>query len=157
MKTVSAGLLMCRRHHDLNFFLVHPGGPFFRNKHKGFWTIPKGLVDEGEDLLAAACREFGEETGIIPTGPYHPLGSTVMKSGKEVFAWAFAGEWDESTGIKSNTFQLNWPPRSGKTILVPEADEGKWMNYQDAVEYLHPSQQVFLDRAVADQQLIFPG
>ena len=156
MAAISAGLLMCRVRGELNFFLVHPGGPFIKNKSDGVWTIPKGLVDENEDRLAAARREFIEETGITPNGPYHPIGSTVMKSGKQVFAWAFAGKWDEATGITSNTFELTWPPRSGKTILVPEADQGRWMTYPEALRHIHPSQKVFLDRAMRDRDVIVP-
>ena len=157
MAAVSAGLLMCRFRAGLNFFLVHPGGPFFKNKSHGAWTIPKGLVGESEDRLAAACREFLEETGIEPGGPFHSLGSTRMKSGKEIFAWAFASEWDERTGITSNTFELAWPPRSGKIIHVPEADQGRWMTYDEAVAYIHPSQIVFLDRASSDQASFLPA
>lgn len=154
MAVVSAGLLMCRVRGEFNFFLVHPGGPFFRNRNEGIWTIPKGLVDEGEDRLLAAQREFFEETGIKPTAPYYPLGSTRMKSGKQIFAWAFAGEWNEADGIKSNTFELEWPPRSRKRIQVPEADKGRWMSYEEAVGHVHPAQKVFLDRAMDQRTTI---
>jgi predicted NUDIX family NTP pyrophosphohydrolase len=157
MAAVSAGLLMCRDRGDLHFFLVHPGGPYFKNKNEGVWTIPKGLVDEDEDRLVAAQREFLEETGMEPRGFFYPLGSTRMKSGKEIFAWAFAGDWNEADGITSNTFELEWPPRSGKIAMVPEADQGRWMVYEEAVVLIHPAQRVFLDRAMAARELILSG
>ena len=131
------------------FFLVHPGGPFFIKKEEGAWTIPKGLVDPGEDLLAAAKREFTEETGIVPVEPYTSLGTTMLKSGKLIHAWAFFGSWDESKGIVSNSFSLEWPPHSGKFKDFPEADRAAWMNYDDAKRLINPAQIVFLDRAKA--------
>lgn len=156
MAAISAGLLMCSIHNgSQHFFLVHPGGPFYKNKHEGVWTIPKGLVNENEDRLMAAQREFVEETGIQPSGSYHSLGSVRMKSGKEIFVWAFVGNWEEFSGITSNTFELEWPPRSGRTILVPEADEGRWMDYEEAVTCIHPVQKIFLDRAIAERGLLF--
>lgn len=154
MAAISAGLLMCQlREGKLQFFLVHPGGPFYKNRNEGVWTIPKGLVSVGEDRLAAAQREFREETGIEPRGPYHSLGFSRMKSGKEVFVWGFAGQWEEHQGITSNTFSLAWPPRSGKTIQVAEADAARWMTYDEGVKYIHPSQTVFLDRATESSDL----
>ncbi len=156
MAAISAGLLMCNIcEGKLIFFLVHPGGPFYKNKHKGVWTIPKGIVNENEERLVAAQREFFEETGIEPRGPYHSLGSARMKSGKEILVWTFVGEWEVASGITSNTFELEWPPRSGKTMQVPEADQGRWMAYEEAAMYIHSSQKVFLDRAVTDRGLIF--
>ena len=149
MAQVSAGLLMCKKEDQLLFFLVHPGGPFFKNKSEGAWTIPKGLVDPGEDLLDAAKREFSEETGIVSAEPYTPLGTTVQKSGKLIHAWAFFGSWNESQGIISNTFSLEWPPRSGNFKDFPEADRGAWMKYDDAIKFINPSQITFLDRAKA--------
>src|SRR5687768_17509367 len=119
-KLVACGLLMCRRQNGiLQYFLVHPGGPFFKNKDAGVWSIPKGIPDEGEDHLAAAIREFMEETALEPQPPYHPLPHVQQKGGKTVYAWTFLGEWDESQGIKSNTFSLEWPPKSGKFQEFP--------------------------------------
>ena len=111
MPQLSAGLLMYRQRGDEpEFFLIHPGGPFYRNKDEGVWSIPKGLAVPEEDLVAAAQREFNEETGIAPTGEFHSLGWIKMKSGKVVHAWMFSGTWDEKDGINSNTFPLEWPP-----------------------------------------------
>ncbi len=150
MPQTSAGLLMTRSLNDRReFFLVHPGGPFFRNRDEGIWTIPKGLADAGEDLLACAIREFNEETGIVPKGPFFPLESTRMKSGKVIHAWMFEGEWDEQSGISSNHFSLEWPPGSGKTIQVPEADRAVWAPITQARKLIHASQLPFLDRALA--------
>lgn len=150
MPQTSAGLLMTRfRDGEREFFLVHPGGPFFRNRDEGIWTIPKGLVDPNEDLLACAIREFGEETGIVPKGPFISLDSTRMKSGKIVHAWMFEGNWDEQSGISSNHFPLEWPPGSGKNIQVPEADKAMWANTALARKLIHASQLPFLDRALA--------
>src|SRR4051812_24164328 len=119
-KSVAAGLLMYRINNGtIEFFLVHPGGPFFKNKDKGHWSIPKGIPNEGEDLLAAAQREFTEETGLISKEPYTSLGTATQKSGKTIHAWAFAGDWDESAGIISNTFELEWPPKSRRIQNFP--------------------------------------
>ena len=139
---------MYKRTPELMFFLVHPGGPFYVKKHEGVWTIPKGLVEEGEDLLATAQREFEEETGIKPHGPFLELGTVKMKSGKIIHAWAFEGEWKEEDGIKSNTFQLEWPPKSGKMMEVPEADKGKWCTYDEAIQLIHPSQKAFIENGI---------
>lgn len=148
MAQVSAGLLMHRIQQHREFFLVHPGGPFFKKKNEGVWTIPKGLVEGTEDLLSTAAREFEEETGIKPNGPYSELGVTKLKSGKLIHAWSFPGDWEESQGIRSNTFSLEWPPRSGKFIDVPEADRGRWFDYEQACKHINPAQKIFLDRFV---------
>jgi predicted NUDIX family NTP pyrophosphohydrolase len=148
MPQQSAGLLMCRfNNSELEFFLIHPGGPFYAKKDKGVWSIPKGLLDDGEDSLAAAQREFAEETGIIPAGDFHSIGSVKMKSGKIIQAWTFIGKWNEQDGIKSNFFALQWPPNSGKIINVPEADSARWMNFETALEHVIPVQIPFLERA----------
>jgi predicted NUDIX family NTP pyrophosphohydrolase len=142
---------MCRiRNNDLEYFLVHPGGPFYKNKDAGVWSIPKGLVDADEDHVAAAKREFEEETGLKSAEKLYPLGSIRMKSGKIVEAWMFIGEWDESTGITSNTFPLEWPPKSGKYIDVPEADRARWFHFDDALKAIIPAQQPFITRAKAE-------
>ena len=148
MPLVTVGMLMCRNASNaLEFFLVHPGGPFFARKNEGAWSIPKGMPDEAEDLLLGAQREFLEETGITPTPPFHSLKSTKLKSGKIMHVWLFAGEWDPASGIVSNTFPLEWPPRSGKYKDIPEVDRAEWMSYEKATEMINPHQAIFLDRA----------
>lgn len=142
---VSCGLLMYRILPELQFFLVHPGGPFFKNKNEGSWTIPKGLPFPDESLLDAAIREFQEETGIVPTGPYAELGHIVQKSGKVVHAWAFAGQWD-SVGIVSNEFEIEWPPKSGRKQKFPEIDKAAWYTLEEALVMINPAQRLFLDR-----------
>lgn len=144
---ISAGLLMCRFKNEIEFFLVHPGGPFFRNKNAGVWGIPKGIPDPGEDLLHAAVREFEEETGITPNEPYYPLGNVRQKRGKTVHAWSFLGEWDPTSGIRSNTFRLEWPPRSGQLVEFPEQDRADWMDFDTAKTAMIPEQIPFLERA----------
>ena len=150
--TVSAGLLTFRRSRgELEVFLVHPGGPFFRNKDAGVWTIPKGLVEEPtatgetETLVATARREFQEETGFTPGEPLIELGSVRMKSGKTVHAWAFEGEVDPAR-LRSNLFQLEWPPQSGQFIDVPEVDRAAYFAIPEAREKIIPAQAAFLDR-----------
>lgn len=134
---------------EIEFFLVHPGGPFYKNKNEGVWSIAKGIPDDNEDLLLAAQREFHEETGIIPTGPFTALGQAKTKSGKIIHAWAFAGRWSESDGITSNTFLLEWPPNSGRKTEVAEVDRAKWCSYEDAYQLINPQQRVFLDKLVS--------
>src|ERR671925_355079 len=112
-KKTSAGLLLYRRRNRIEIFLVHPGGPFWMKKDAGAWTLPKGEYEEGEDALAAAQREFEEETGIRPTGPFIPLGEIRQAGGKLVSAWAFEGDCDVHS-LRSNLFSVEWPPRSGK-------------------------------------------
>ena len=146
---LSAGLLMYRIvKSEFEFFLIHPGGPFYKSKNEGVWSISKGLPDEGEDLLLAAQREFLEETGIAPSPPFIPLGTARTKSGKLIHAWAFSGNWNPADGIKSNTFSLEWPPRSGNRIDVPEADRANWFSYEEAALLINIQQRIFLDRLV---------
>lgn len=141
---------MCRKtNEDLEFFLVHPGGPFFSKKNEGAWSIPKGNPENNEELLAAAIREFSEETGIVPVPPYHSLGSVTQKGGKIVFAWTFLGTWNDADGITSNHIHLEWPPRSGKQILIPEVDKAEWMTWTKASVMINPKQLPFLERALA--------
>jgi predicted NUDIX family NTP pyrophosphohydrolase len=122
---LSAGLLMYRvRDGQLQVFLAHPGGPFFARKDDGFWTIPKGEPDPGEDLLEAAKREFQEETGIVPKGPFIPLKPVTQRGGKVVYAWAFEGDWEGP--IVSNLFSLEWPPKSGQKMEFPEVDRAQF-------------------------------
>src|SRR5207249_10192 len=120
---VSAGLLMFRvREGRLEVFLAHPGGPFFAKKDDGHWSIPKGETGPGEEPVAAAVREFKEETGIQPAGELIELGSVKQRGGKIVHAWAFAGDWDETRPFRSNTFEIEWPPMSGQRQSFPEID-----------------------------------
>jgi predicted NUDIX family NTP pyrophosphohydrolase len=145
MKNVSAGLLMFReRDGRIELFLVHPGGPLFARKDAGVWTIPKGLVDDGEEPLDAAVREFTEETGITPAGPYLPLTPVRQKSGKTVAAWAFRGDHDPAS-IVSNTFELEWPRRSGRWLTVPEIDRAGFFTPNEARIKLNPAQAAFVD------------
>lgn len=146
-KNISAGLLLYRRREGiLQFFLVHPGGPYFAKKDEGWWTIPKGLPEKDEDLLQTACREFEEETGIKPVPPYIHLGEAKQKGGKWVHAWAFEGEWNEATGIKCNTFKIEWPYKSGRWQDCPEVDQAGWFNYEEACKKINAAQLPFLDK-----------
>jgi predicted NUDIX family NTP pyrophosphohydrolase len=148
-KSVACGLLMCQwQKEELLYFLVHPGGPFFTNKRTGVWSIPKGIPEGNEDPLSTAIREFKEETGLTPTPPFFQLQPVKQKSGKIVYAWTFLGSWDSLFGIVSNTFQLEWPPKSGKFAEFPEQDEGAWMNYENARSAINPGQIPLLDEAL---------
>lgn len=139
-KLVSAGLLLFRRASGfLEIFLVHPGGPFFAHRDAGFWTIPKGAVGKGEDLLEAARREFKEETGFDIPGPYLPLGSIRQKGGKQVYAWAMEGDADPML-LSSNSFPVEWPPRSGQRQWIPEVDRGEWFGLEQGQLKMMPAQ-----------------
>ena len=132
--------------------MVHPGGPFFRNKDEGAWTIPKGLVAGDENYLEAACREFEEETGIIPEKPFYELGSIKQKGGKTVHAWGFAcpsnySQWRPEADLVSNTFEIEWPPKSGRTQLFPEVDRAGWFDFNQASVKINPAQIAFLEEA----------
>jgi predicted NUDIX family NTP pyrophosphohydrolase len=149
MPKISAGLLMYRVRADQisspQVLLVHPGGPYWRNKDDGAWTIPKGEVNKGEDLFAAAIREFTEETGLTPNGSLIPLGEIKHKSGKTVHAWAFIGDCDPAQ-IHSNTFELEWPPKSGHTQTFPEIDRAGFFDLPTARRKILPSELPLLDR-----------
>ncbi len=148
MAIISAGLLMCRKKsRELEFFLVHPGGPFFAKKNEGTWSIPKGLAESDEEIILTAEREFFEETGIKPCPPFHALGSIKLKSGKLVYAWSFMGDWDPDQGIVSNLCEIEWPPLSKKYIDIPEVDKAEWMSFEKAVKMIHPLQIPFLTKA----------
>jgi predicted NUDIX family NTP pyrophosphohydrolase len=145
MSKVSAGLLMYRlRQGVVEVLLAHPGGPFWRNKDDGAWTIPKGEIAPGEDAHAAALREFEEETGIRPEGPYIELTPIQQRGGKTVCAWAFEGDCDPE-GIKSNTFEMEWPPRSGKMQQFPEIDRAAFLGIEQAKQKVNPAQMALLD------------
>lgn len=142
----SAGILLYRRVKNvLQVFLVHPGGPFFKNKDAGAWSIPKGEFLSDEEPLMAAKREFREETGQPVDGKFVPLGSVRLKSGKTVHAWAVEGDIDHET-ILSNTFEIEWPPRSGKRIMVPEIDRAGWFESDVARQKINIAQCAFIDR-----------
>lgn len=140
MPKQSAGILLYRKTNKmLQVFLVHPGGPFFKNKDEGSWTIPKGEFLDDEEPLAAAKREFQEETGQRIDGNFISIGSIKQKSGKTVYAWAIEGDIDHKT-IVSNVFDLEWPPRSGKTISIPEVDRAEWFDLAIAKQKINPAQ-----------------
>ena len=142
----SAGILMYRWSGPrLEVLLVHPGGPFWRNKDKGAWSIPKGEMDEGEDTEVAARREFQEETGIAVLGPLEPLGEVRQRGGKRVFAFVVEGDLDVE-GVKSNTFEIEWPPKTGRMKSFPEVDRAAWFDLPAAQMKILESQRSLLDR-----------
>ena len=141
MAKMSAGILLFRRRPgSVELMLVHPGGPFWAKKDAGAWSIPKGLADEGEDLLAAAKREFLEETGMPVEGEFFDLGAHKQTGGKTVVAWAHAGDFDPAL-LKSNTFLLEWPPHSGKTAEFPEVDRAAWYSIDEAFMKINKGQK----------------
>jgi predicted NUDIX family NTP pyrophosphohydrolase len=142
----SAGLLLYRRAAgELELFLAHPGGPFWKGRDNGAWTIPKGVPEAGEDLLDAARREFEEETGVHPTGPFIPLGAVRQKAGKLVHAWAWEGDADPDR-ITSNMMKTEWPRGSGRWLSFPEIDRCGWFTPVVAREKLNPAQAELVDR-----------
>ncbi len=147
---VSAGLIMYRfRGGELEVFLAHPGGPQADQKDEGYWTVPKGRQKRYETLLDAARREFEEEVGLKPHGPYLELGSIRQRSGKIVHAWGFEGQWDESQPIHSTSFEMPWPPASGRTQAFPEVDRAGFFPLPEARRKLKDTQLPFLDRLQA--------
>jgi len=146
MPKKSAALLPFRDNGDtVEVFLVHPGGPYWAGKDNGAWSLAKGECEDSEEPLAAARREFTEETGFIATGEFLPLGSVRQKSGKVVTAWAFRGDFDAAQ-LRSNAFSMEWPPRSGKMQSFPEIDRGAWLSIHDANAKLIEGQRPFLSR-----------
>jgi predicted NUDIX family NTP pyrophosphohydrolase len=149
----SAGLMMFRKlMNELQVFLVHPGGPLWAKKDKGAWTIPKGEFDEDENPLVAARREFEEETGFDARGEFFDLGSIKQKRGKVVTAWAFQGDCDPAK-LTSNTCEIEWPPRSGRRLEIPEVDQGRWFSIGEAREYIREEQEQLLDNLCTALQL----
>jgi predicted NUDIX family NTP pyrophosphohydrolase len=150
---ISAGLLMFRKKEgNIEVLLVHPGGPYFQKKDEGVWTIPKGEAGEGEDLLSRAKTEFEEELGIIPSGNWIELGSVKQKGGKVVYTWAFENDLSSDFQPKSNTFELEWPPRSGKQQTFPEIDKAAFFPIEEAKRKINVAQIVLLDRLLAAQK-----
>lgn len=139
---------MCRLSDGaLQYFLVHPGGPYYQKKDEGVWSIPKGIPEPGEELVDTAQREFLEETGIRSSEPLSDIGEIKQKGGKVVHAWAFLGVWEPGHGITCNSFSLEWPRRAGRLVEFPEVDKARWMGYGEAIKFINPAQVPFLDRA----------
>jgi predicted NUDIX family NTP pyrophosphohydrolase len=154
---VSAGLLLFRRPRgELEVFLAHPGGPFWEDRDLGAWTVPKGLVERGEDPLATAVREFEEETGICPEGPFVSLGSVRQKAGKLVHAWAWEGEAD-ARRVRSNTMRVEVPRGSGRWLTFPEVDRCEWFDAETAREKINAAQAELIDRLQATLSTDAPG
>jgi predicted NUDIX family NTP pyrophosphohydrolase len=149
LSNVSAGLLLFRRPKGgLEVFLAHPGGPFWKTRDLGAWTVPKGLVERGEDPLRAAIREFEEETSVRPEGPFLQLGSVRQKAGKLVHAWAWEGEADPNQ-VRSNMMRAEWPRGSGRWLTFPEVDRCEWFDARSARQKINPAQSELIDRLEA--------
>lgn len=156
MAAVSAGILMYRRGRaGLEVLLVHPGGPYWRNKDAGAWSIPKGEYGPEEDPEAAARREFAEELGLEPVGELEPLGEIRQKGGKRVTAFALEGDLDPGA-VRSVSFEMEWPPRSGRLRAFPEVDRAAWFGLAEARRRILPSQTPLLDRLAALRDLSPP-
>jgi len=154
---ISAGLLMYRvigPENRLEVLLVHPGGPYWRRKDDGVWTIPKGNLEPGEDLQPAAVRELTEETGLVAEGPFISLGEIRHQSGKRVYAWAFRGTCDPAS-IRSNSFEIEWPPKSGTRQKFPEVDRAAFFTVPLARQKILSAEEPFvirLERNLAGQK-----
>lgn len=147
-KQQSAGLLLYRQREAPEVLLGHPGGPFWAKKDDAAWTIPKGLISVGETPLAAARREFAEETGYRPRGKALALGEARQPGGKLVHVWAVEGDWDISK-LRSNSFEMEWPPKSGRRQEFPELDRAGWFTLNEARRKILKGQAVFLGRLEA--------
>ncbi len=148
MPKQSAGILLYRiKNNKPEVFLCHPGGPFYKKKNSGIWTIPKGEFNNEEEPLVAAKREFKEETGQEVNGNFIPLKPVRYKNGKTVYAWAVEGEIDAAS-IKSNLFLMEWPPKSGKYIDVPEVDRGEWFSIETARQKIIPALTLLIDELI---------
>ena len=151
----SAGIVLYRRgDHNLELLIAHPGGPFWARRDTGAWTIPKGIVEPGEDLKAAACREFAEEIGMVPDGQFIDLGSVVLKSGKTVCAWAVEGDFDPAA-LQSEVIEIEYPRNSGRLIQFPEVDRVMWADAQVAKTKLNPAQVAFVARLITELDGVF--
>ena len=145
MTEISAGILLHRRRSSgREILLVHPGGPFWARKDAAAWSIPKGLIDPGEDREAAARREFGEEVGAVPEGALALLGEFRLSSSKQLVVFALEGDFDPAT-LVSNSFEMEWPPRSGRRQSFPEVDRAEWFGLDAARAKLHLGQQALVD------------
>jgi predicted NUDIX family NTP pyrophosphohydrolase len=147
-KKTTAGLLLYRRCPELEVFLVHPGGPFWTRKDAGAWSIPKGEVEDGEDPLQAAKREFTEETGFTISGEFRSLDPLKQPGGKIIYAWAIEADYDPEQ-IRSNVFSLEWPPKSGKMKQYPEVDRAAWFNISEARNKILAGQVGFIEQLIA--------
>jgi len=148
----SAGILLYKKlEGQLLFFLVHPGGPFFAKKNEGWWTVPKGELLPEELPLDAAMREFEEETGYKPSPPFLELQPITQKAGKQVLCWAAVGDLDAAT-ITCNTFEIEWPPKSGKMKAFAEVDKAGWFTYDEAKLLINERQVAFLDELIVKMQ-----
>lgn len=146
-KRISAGLVMYRIKDGIpEFFLAHPGGPYFHKKDDGHWSIPKGEPEDGEDLLITAMREFKEETGITPIGNFIQLGSIIQKGGKEVFAWGFESDLPKNYEHQCNMFEEEWPPHSGKFVEFPEVDKVGFFKYEELKIKIKAAQIPLIDK-----------
>lgn len=150
MPVLSAGIVLFRlANAAAEVLLVHPGGPYWTKKDAGTWSIPKGVANPGEELLVAACREFAEETGAtVPAGPAFPLGEFQQNRGKTVVAFAVQGDFDIAK-VRSNTFTMEWPPKSGRAGTFPEVDRAGWFTLAEAAEKIVPGQRPILDALAA--------
>jgi predicted NUDIX family NTP pyrophosphohydrolase len=157
MPKQSAGLLLFRRKNgNVEVMVVHPGGPFWARKDQGAWSVPKGEFEEGEEPFKAAQREFGEELGrAAPEGEPIELGSIKIKTGKTIYAWAIEADFDPSN-IISNTFEMEWPPKSGKTQQFPEIDKAEWFALDTAASKMHQGQAAFLERLAEHLKIDLP-
>jgi len=145
----SAGILLYRTTAGLHeFFLVHPGGPFFAKKNEGWWTVPKGELLPDETPLDAALREFEEETGYAPKSPYTALNPVIQKGGKKVLCWGAEGNLNASA-ITSNTFEIEWPPKSGRKTAYPEVDKAGWFSAEEAKRLINERQAVLIDELLS--------
>ena len=144
----SAGILLYRRiSSETEFLLAHPGGPFWKSKDLASWSIPKGEFTNEENALDAAIREFQEETGLLLKGVFTELKPVKLKSGKIIYAWACEQDFDTES-LVSNTFEMEWPPKSGKFISIPEVDEARWFNYEAAATHINERQKMLLEELI---------
>ena len=147
-KKTTAGLLLYRRHGELEIFLVHPGGPFWAKKDAGTWSLPKGEIGEGEDPLEAAKREFTEETGFSIDGEFRRLDPVKQSGGKVVHAWAIEADCDPAQ-VRSNLFSMEWPPKSGQKKEFPEVDRAQWFNIPEARKRILVAQIGLIDQLIS--------
>ncbi len=146
MPQISAGILLFKLDPDLKFYLAHPGGPYWKNKDEGAWSIPKGVIEEEEEKLPAALREFEEEIGFKPEGNFIALGSVKQKGGKVVYAWAVESSLPDVYQIRSNSFEIEWPPNTGNRQQFPEVDRAEFFEVDQALKKINSAQKAFIER-----------